>query len=77
MLHQHHTHCAHQALKFCERCDVTYCTACSAEWKKPSAFQPYWWYGQQSYSIPAVDSGWTSSAGDATAGTVGSSHSHS
>ena len=33
-----HDHCEHASLKFCSRCDVVYCTACTREWR-----QTQWW----------------------------------
>jgi hypothetical protein len=36
--HDHHDHCEHQALKYCTRCDLVYCTACAREWGRTWAW---------------------------------------
>ena len=45
-MHNHyHSHCHHN-LKYCEHCDIVYCTSCSREWGVRSYHyvSPYIWY---------------------------------
>jgi hypothetical protein len=40
MLNHEHKTCDH-VLKYCEKCDVAYCTKCGEEWKKQSPIDLY------------------------------------
>jgi len=45
-----HKKCNH-TLRFCEHCDVVYCTKCEAEWKKSGS--TITWTGGGSQTTPA------------------------
>ncbi len=58
MIHDHHNHCSH-VFKYCERCDVIYCTKCSKEWKD----QPINWVYPIYYPYGPCTSPWWVSSG--------------
>ncbi len=53
--HNHHAHCLH-VVKWCERCDITYCSKCSKEWGAPCNLYhgpTYWpWWSGTTYNPP-------------------------
>jgi len=51
MSRHNHSHCLHD-LKYCEHCDVVYCTLCDREWGGHVHYQPYTWYwGGTPYTV--------------------------
>lgn len=50
MNNHNHSHCSHD-LKYCDHCDVVYCTKCSREWGG-HYHSPYtWYYSGQPYRV--------------------------
>lgn len=43
MSNHSHSHCSHD-LKYCDHCDVVYCTKCDREWGGHVHYEPYRWY---------------------------------
>jgi hypothetical protein len=41
MSNHNHNHCSHD-LKYCEKCDVCYCTRCDREWGGHTHWTWYW-----------------------------------
>lgn len=56
MSNHSHSHCPHD-LKYCEHCDVVYCTKCDREW---GGHQHYtWYYAGTPYRVTWGDVGYT------------------
>ena len=51
-MHNHnHNHCSHM-VKYCQICDVAYCSKCGKEWRNgPQYYYPYRWGG--AYTVEA------------------------
>ncbi len=62
MLHNHHNHNHIHTIKYCDQCDVCYCSTCGQEWTRSFV------------SIPSVtvSGGWTPK----WAGTTYTAHNH-
>lgn len=57
MSRHNHSHCLHD-LKYCEHCDVVYCTKCDREWGGHDHSGYYWIYGGTPYRITWGDTGY-------------------
>jgi hypothetical protein len=55
--HTHmHNHCKHDFIKYCEHCDVCFCTKCGREWGQKVVYEyryePYiWTYSGVPYTV--------------------------
>ncbi len=53
-----HNECEH-TLKYCQKCDVVYCTKCKHEWGGHSCYYPYYPYYSPTITQPWIT--WTTS----------------